>query len=146
MTDMPARVRGPRPSDQAYISATWVNSMSLAREYKGQKRSQARAFLAPLVDRLLDRGDVAAIVAHASDDPERILGWLVYSPIPRAPVLHYVYVRGECRTHGVGRSLVDAANLAAAPRLVYTLLGPAAAWLLKKRSDAVHLSIERFLS
>jgi GNAT superfamily N-acetyltransferase len=101
------------------------------------------ATMGTTIDRLLDRADTRALVADTAD---RIVGWLVWTPIPGAPVLHYVYVRASERRHGVARALADRAGLDTSSPVVYLFGGPDRRWLLQKAPRSVSMSADNFLS
>lgn len=133
-------IRRPRPTDQSYIASTWVSSLSQVR---GTPRSEANA----LVDRMLDDPAVRLLLAVEPSSIDTILGWLCYTPMPRAQVLHYVYVRDKLRDRGIARALYNKAWSQAhvSSKLVYTMRGPDADRLLSRWPSATHLPVTEFL-
>jgi GNAT superfamily N-acetyltransferase len=130
-------IRRPRPTDQSYIAATWVSSLIQVR---GNTKSESNA----IVDRMLDDPAVRLLLAVEPGSIDTILGWICYTPMPRAQVLHYVYVRDKLRGRGIARALHDKAWSVDTGKLVHTLRGPDADSLLK-RFPAIHLPITEFL-
>lgn len=62
------------------------------------------------------------------DDAQHILGWICHE----GPVLHYTYVKAAYRGQGLARSMIAAAGLAAASRLMATHWVPAASLIAAK--------------
>lgn len=61
----------------------------------------------PTIERLLRREDVWIIGAFGpfKSDPDAILGWLAWTP-GELPAVHYAYVRGALRKHGIFNALL----------------------------------------
>lgn len=133
-------IRRPRPTDQSYIASTWVNSLIQVR---GNTKSESNA----LVDRMLDDPAVRLLLAVEPSAPDTILGWICYTPMPRAQVLHYVYVRDKLRTRGIARELYNKAWSMShvSSKLVYTMRGPDADRLLARWPSAMLLPVTEFL-
>jgi GNAT superfamily N-acetyltransferase len=133
-------IRRPRPTDQSYIAATWVSSLIQVR---GNTKSESNA----IVDRMLDDPAVRLLLAVEPGSIDTILGWICYTPMPRAQVLHYVYVRDKLRGRGIARALHDKAWAQSHPtsRLVYTMRGPDADRLLDRWPQAIQLPVTEFL-
>jgi hypothetical protein len=66
-----------------------------------------RRHVAPTIERLLKREDVWIIGAFGQfkDDPDAVLGWLAWTP-GDLPAVHYSYVRGALRKHGIFNALL----------------------------------------
>lgn len=138
MADVEYAIRPGIAEDQAYLTATWWNSL---------RRAGHKADPGPDIDALLDRTDVRVLVATETTYQPRILGWLVYTPMPPSTIaLHYVYVREPQRQAGIAREMFRRARegLTADPMVLYTFTGPAASVLLAKH-EAVHVPVRRFL-
>ena len=92
-------LRRPRSSDQSYVASTWAHSL----------RSTGRAGVGKpdaLIDRMLDNSAVKVMLAVEPSDDERILGWIAYTAMPRAIIVHYVYVRDKVRGRGIAHALL----------------------------------------
>lgn len=140
-------LRRGEPSDQGYITSTWLNSLRRSPALRNVKPQSFFAGFGADVDALLDRGDVGIVVAAHAADKNAIIGWCCYTPMPPATlVVHYIYVRAPQRCAGVGRALLDAASDGLAPQraLVYTFKGPDEKSLVAK-FNASYVPVGRFL-
>lgn len=74
--------------------------------------------------RLLARSDV--LIATNDDDPDQILGFIVYEPGSESspPVLHYMQTKKELWRLGIGQTLLDAAGISRDGPCVYTFSSP----------------------
>lgn len=136
--DLAVLLRRPRPSDQSYVAATWVNSLCEA------DRSLLKRDANKLVDRLLDRDDVSVKLAVEPSSPDKILGWIATSWLKPVLALHYVYAREKMRTRGVASALWLSVKRPGA-KVIYTLRGPDHRWLAEKHPHAIHMPVEDFL-
>ena len=142
--DYRVTVRKPRPTDQGFVADSWVRNVLQA------DRKLVRSVVNQQVDRLLDDQAVRLLIAHEPGQTDQILGWLAYTPLPRAIVVHFAYVRERIRRKGIGRALLReaTANQTSVPRLGlhYTMRGPDAASLLDGRyRDAIKMDLTEFL-
>lgn len=135
--DSQVYIRRPRPTDQSYIASTWVNSLIQVR---GQTKSESNA----IVDRMLDDPSVRLMLAVEPTAINTILGWLCYTPLSKAFAVHYVYVRDKMRRRGIATAMMARANNEDR-KLVWTMRGPEANWLIEKHKRAVYLSVSEFL-
>jgi hypothetical protein len=121
-----AVIRGPRATDQGYIASTWGRNLACRSRFtsKGEIRR-----VNDLIDRVLDRAETKLLVACAVAQPDRILGWICWAPVPRFPVLHYVYVRKEERGARIGSRLMLEAGIDPRKPFVYSMSGPCVKWL-----------------
>ena len=114
-------IRGPRRTDQGYISSTWVRSLTGIADRRPNALAKAASHL---VDEVLDRDDTRALVRHAPGDMDQIRAWIVYCEAPGVPLTHYVYCRKEYRERGYATSLLQAAGVTKNRAMVYTTMGP----------------------
>lgn len=136
-------IRPPRPGDQGYITSTWLATMRDAHEE--MSRGAYYAEYGRLIDRVLDRDGTRCELAVDINDPDAIKGWIVWTPIPRAPVLHYVYVRRRFRRGGIATALALEAGIQfLGPKFVYTCDGPDAHVI--RRWGGTFLSLQEFLA
>ena len=98
-----------------------------------------------LIDRMLDDVTVRLLIACEPGDMRRILGWMAYSPAPRTAVIHYAYTREKVRNRGVATQLMRYAWPESPSKIVYTMRGPSATWLVNKHPDAVFLAVDEYL-
>jgi len=64
-----------------------------------------------LVDDVLSRDGVSVVVGAISSVPEAALGWAC----AELGLIHFIFVKGECRRNGVGTALLSAAVKLAGP-------------------------------
>lgn len=128
-------LRPPRARDQGYVCSTWW------RNVRPQPRPET-------LNAILDHETTKLIVAGCHGDPDFVAGWICWSLLGKAPLLHFVYVRagkrGNYRGQGVARALVTAAGLDLTRPIAYTMPGFEAASLLE-RFRGVHIPVEQFL-
>ena len=105
-----------------------------------------RSELNDIIDRLLDDESVRVRIACEPTRQNMILGWVCYTPTPKMMVLHYLYVREKMRRRGVAGQLMREAYQFGQGKLVYTMRGPDAAWLIAKNREAVMMDVKEFLS
>jgi len=98
-------IRDPRPGDQGFITSTWLANMREAPAHEEMSRGAFYSEWGALVDRVLDRSETRCALAVDATDLDKIRGWIVWTPVPRAPVLHYVYVRRRHRREGIATAL-----------------------------------------
>lgn len=149
--------RNPCADDQGYVISTWMRSMRTAEQYRDWSRRRYMARVGNQLDRLLDEPVTCTrfLIASPAARPDRIAGWVCYSPIAGAPTIHYVYVRDgkaegeQFRRQGLARALLatvlqsDPAGPTRAP--IYTHIGPGLKHVLGLYPHAVYLSLEEFL-
>lgn len=136
-------IREPRETDQGYIASTWLRNLRTSEEHARSPRGTFFHELGAMVDRVLDRSDTRCLVAAEVADTDRMWGWIVWTPIPNAPALHYVYTRREHRLAGVAGALMSEAKIAAP--FVYTLAGPDVS-IITARYGGVFYSLKEFLA
>lgn len=101
--------RSVNKTDHAYIYATWL------RTYKEQ--SVFAQFVpntiyynwhARIIKNILEKQFVNAIVIHAKDDPEVILGYLIQEHAPNTMnTVHFIYVKKRFRNFGFAKKLFN---------------------------------------
>lgn len=124
MTCLPAatisvgvRGLGLRPwgdSDRGLIFGYWLRSFARSEFAKSMVEPIYMASQHRLIERVLERG--SCLILHPEGDPATGLGWIAYEP----GVLHFVYVKGRLRRHGLGRILLDAAGMLGPEGITYT--------------------------
>lgn len=134
-------IRRPRPTDQGFIAATWVDSISPRHHEQWDEREHVNR----LVDRLLDDAAVRILVASEPTRTDVILGWLSYTPMPASRIVHYVYVRDRMRRRGIASALYRKAFPRDVGKLVWTMRGPDTEALVKHYRDSIHMPVEEFL-
>jgi ribosomal protein S18 acetylase RimI-like enzyme len=135
--DLAVLIRRPRPSDQAYVAATWANSLCEGDRSLGKRDANK------LVDRMIDRDDMRITLAVEPSKPEKILGWIATSRMGDRTFLHYVYSRDKMRRRGVATALWSAVR--GIGKVLYTMRGPEYRWLAEKHPGAIHIPVEDYL-
>lgn len=134
--------------DRRYVVQTWRSSLLSIPPFRTLARGEVRRGVDRPIDAILARPDTVVLVAAPTPtDLETIGGWLVFTPIPHAWTLHYLYVRtsGGARGTGCARALARSAGIDVLPRVFYTFRGPSADALLARNTGALPIPVERFL-
>ncbi len=135
-------IRGPRRTDQAFIAATWVRSLSgVANRRLGFRGGE----IGRQVDAVLDRSDTRALIRYAPGDMDRILGYIVYCEGAGVPVLHYCYTRKEYRGRGIASELLAACGVTHTGAVVCTSLGPDSQRMRSRYKGAAYMPLTEFL-
>ena len=108
------RIRAQEPSDRGFLRSSWVENY---REHSCDKMtrripgSEYRPRWSRIAERLLDTAQVR--VACAPDDPDTILGYIVWEPSRpgRPAILHWVYLRLEFQGFGLLDQLLREAGI-----------------------------------
>jgi hypothetical protein len=107
---LPVVVRLGNPADRDLVVPTWLQSFETSVIFKNFRIREYKAIWRTIIHALLDRSQL--LIAHPPEDPDLILGWLVYELHPRAgPVLHYCYTKSSFESYGIQRELLHAAGL-----------------------------------
>lgn len=144
-------IRQPRPSDQAYIAATWARSMLSTHAHQRHIRSRSGLQIHRQIDAVLDRRDTRALVSVWPHDTDAIRGWVLYVDGPAVPVVHYMYVRergldgGTLRGRGVVGELLYHIGVRRDAAVVCTSHGPASESMRGHFRASVHLPLAEFL-
>jgi hypothetical protein len=135
------RIRGPKPSDQGYIAATWLRQMQ--SHSPDEARGDRWGKLGRAIDAVLDRDDTRALIRGHGD---YIAGWLVYAVGPSVPVVHFAYTRKEERGQGIAAALLAAIGVTRASTCLYTCVGPSTRTMVNVYRGATHLPLEEWLA
>ena len=114
-------VRPATTGELRFVRDSWTRSATQARHVRfcgarwvgfgidhGIEPRTLRLAHRLLVDHLLAEGTVV-VVAH-EEQPDEALGWACWSVYEGQPLVHYVYVRGPVRRHGLGQLLLGCAR------------------------------------
>lgn len=94
--------RPPVPADEAFVFATWLKSVYYGNSwFKGIEKNHFMTAYRRVIGSLLLQSTTE--VACLSDDPDVVVGYIVYS----SDTLHYVYVKKAWRQLGVARKLAN---------------------------------------
>jgi ribosomal protein S18 acetylase RimI-like enzyme len=130
--DLPVAFRAYRDEDEPFIFDTWIRSFEHQNDYAGPYTSkQVRAAIRGTIEDILTAG-ASVTVACDPEDPDLIVGYVVFETKYEFPVIHYVYVKEGAREAGLGRALIDRACQGHADRARYTFRTRAAQSLLPR--------------
>lgn len=93
-------VRPAKPSDIAFIYATWLNSYHYDSWTRSTQKNVFMNNYKLVIDQLLEKAEV--LIACTDIDEDVILGYLVYEP----NILHYCFVKEAFRAFGIATDLV----------------------------------------
>ncbi len=110
---IPHKIRTAKNEDVPFIVSTWLNNYR-----KGSDFTKRPQIIPPIyfkyhhavIERILIRQSCRAVVAHAPEDVDTILGFIVWETglllsLPR-DIVHYIYVKEPFQGLGVASSLV----------------------------------------
>lgn len=138
-------IRSPKAEDLPYIASTWTRSVLSTHAYQRHGASRTGTQVTKQVDAVLDRQDTKALICVREEDPDRILGWVLYVP-RNIPIVHYIYVRKDApRQRGIASALLGAIGVQPDKGVVCTSSGPSSIVLRRRYPAAVHISLEEFL-
>ena len=109
-------VREGRQEDLPFVFATWLRNYYAGSLFA--KRIPKNVFFKShhqILERLMQRG-AKALVAALPEDPDTIIGYVVFETKPE--VIHFAYVKGPFRRMGIGRELLAKTGLAVEKREV----------------------------
>lgn len=105
------QIRGATNADDSFIFATWLRSYRHSSQFA--KRITNEVYFKrhhKVIERILERTGVTALVAVLPDDPTIILGYLIGEQFQHMPVIHFVYVKQAFRNNGIAQALFNEAN------------------------------------
>jgi GNAT superfamily N-acetyltransferase len=105
MTSLPVVLRPYRPSDEACVFKSWLETFRKGsrchRHPEGWYYPRQRRLISGLLD-----GGATVVCAAFSGDPDEILGWACYDLRETLPIVHYVYVKHAFRGLGIAKQLL----------------------------------------
>ncbi len=96
--------RAGRPTDAHFLLSTWLKSYRNSGPVTKIPNANYFQGHQDLIVYILSLQGTAVEVVCAKDDPDQIIGYVVYNTL--APILHYVYVKYPFRKLGLGQMLV----------------------------------------
>lgn len=63
-----------------------------------------------LLDNIISQSSTQILIAHSSEEPEVILGYIVYELMPHETI-HFIYVKNSFRKFGIAKSLLKESKL-----------------------------------
>jgi len=118
------------PNDLPFIYDSWGKTMKDHSEL-GRKIKSSVFFggMVQIIDRLLSQNQSKTLLSCLRDDPEIILGYVVYEP----KICHFLYVKEGFRMMGIGKCLFELTDAECFTLRTHTLEN-----LLKKKPDLVY--------
>lgn len=98
------QLRWATQSDYPFIANSYLKSYRCAPAAKAMINDVYFPEYKARLEAIVATGSV--LVACASDDPDQILGYLLFSELAGRTILHYVYVKYPFRQHGIAKSLI----------------------------------------
>lgn len=98
-------------TDEAFIYSSWLNTYKHDSYFA--KRIKPYVFFKghrQILNHILFKPIVKALIAHPKDEPDTITGYLIYERHEK-PVVHFVFVKKEFQKLGIARTLFDAAEI-----------------------------------
>lgn len=109
MTDLQVRIM--QPGDLAYVKATWLKHYKEHSEFARPIRDSIYyPAHSRIVDHILRKPATRCVVASHMDEPDVILGFLVFE-VSAPPVIHYAYVVSRARKLGVATEMMRAMEI-----------------------------------
>jgi hypothetical protein len=125
-------VRPLESGDGAFVFATWLNHLKGSSTYgKALERGAFFKTFHRTIEGLLKRPTCRTLVASPLGEPEIILGYLVTDAVGERPVVHFAFVKGPFRGHGVMRALWSASGLDG-NECIWSMPTDAESWVRRK--------------
>lgn len=100
------QIREPKPGDRGFLFASWLNCYkNESRFARAISRDTFFEFHHQVIERILARPTTQVLIAHYKNEPDLILGFLVWESSATAPVVHFVFVKKGFRETGIAASL-----------------------------------------
>ena len=122
--DQEVEIREVIPSDTDFIYYSWLNSYKTTSYFAKRIRNYVFFFWHhKIVDRILNGSTARILVASPKNEPEVIIGYLVYEvldPIKykqdtdmeqKTKTIHYAFVKQDFRNHGMLKALLHKAEI-----------------------------------
>lgn len=119
-----------RPLDDSVLFASWCNSIRSLPPFNRFDESAFRIHRERLESIVERCGALVAYDQESPDDCNLVYGWAVGEEIEGRNVLHYVYVKGVFRKHGIASRLL---------RYLFPHLGKDDLWLTHEGKTFHHL-------
>lgn len=97
------RIRPLGKGEQGLVFGTWIRSYMTSADARRVESEDYFQGQLRLIESILARGGIVRVAEH--DVHGTLLGYGVGERHEERPVLHYFYVKGDYRHHGVGRAL-----------------------------------------
>lgn len=100
-------IKESTPEYTSFIYATWLHSYKHGSYFA--KRITNTIFFKwhhKVIEKILDRDSVKILVASPKEEPNIVLGYLVYETMEDKQVIHYIYVKKSFRRFGIATKLL----------------------------------------
>jgi len=108
-------IRAATQTDVPFLADSWIEHL---RAFSGGTRKRD---VRPVVVGIIQTSGIQAAVLVASDDPNFILGYIIYETFEHRNVVHWVHLKHQFRRFGLGRRLIESA-FGERPRLSASIL------------------------
>ena len=99
-------------ADGSFVRATWQNHLQASSEYgKGLPREVFFPSHRRTMEAILRRPTCRVLVGHPPSAMSTIAGFLVTDELAGIPTIHFGYVKGPFRSHGIMRQIWEASGL-----------------------------------
>ena len=102
------QLRWATQSDYPFIANSYLKSYRSAPAAKAMINDVYFPEYKARLEAMVASGSV--LVACATDDPDQILGYLIFTELAGHTLLHYVYVKYPFRQHGIASNLIATAK------------------------------------
>lgn len=135
------RIRPHNDTDTDFIYASWLHHYRFSSDFARNIRTHLYyEFHHKVIERILER-KAKVRIACLKDDPDVIVGYLVYEGQDDAPVIHFCFVKKAFRQMGVAKSLVQGLAL---DNAYFTHRTKDCSWLIGHRKS-MSISEEEFI-
>lgn len=106
------KIRKSNNDDFSYILVSWARHFKFSSIF-ARKISPAIYFSNhhKVIKKILNRKTTHVLIAHLPDDPDVIIGYLVYEGVESRPTIHMIYVKRAFRKFGVATELLNGFRL-----------------------------------
>lgn len=112
-------MRPHKDEDKDFIFSSWLKSfVGLSLMTRGIPRKIAFNMQKKVVEACVDRASI--IVATPNDDPDLILGYVVFERFKGEVICHYIYVKASYRRLGLAKTFLDIVRLGKAQPVITT--------------------------
>jgi hypothetical protein len=114
-------------------------------------RSRTGQQIGDQISAVMDRPDTRGLLVVRDDNPNYILGWIVYVEGASVPIVHFTYVRNEdvagraLRGQGIAGQLLKAIGVDRTRAVVCTSYGPSSESMRGRYKASVHVPLAEFL-
>lgn len=101
----PVVIRDLAATDVPFVINSWLKSFRSSKWAGSLPNNVYWEAYHKAIEVILERSDTIVKIASLAENPDQILGYVVYCP----DAVHYLYVKLSLRRHGIGRRLLECA-------------------------------------